>query len=68
MSEFVPLGWVCARCGRVWAPGVKVCECAGEGSAAGERLATAGERLATAGGPVVWVESRTGDGGLGIGD
>lgn len=25
MSDHVPMGWVCPRCGRVWAPGLLSC-------------------------------------------
>lgn len=25
--EHVPLGWICPRCGHVWAPDVRECTC-----------------------------------------
>jgi uncharacterized OB-fold protein len=26
----IPLGWLCPRCGRIWAPDVRTCDCQAE--------------------------------------
>ena len=27
MNEHIPMGWLCPRCGHVWAPTVRECTC-----------------------------------------
>ena len=35
-SDHLPLGWICPRCGHVWAPDVRECTCAPEPEADNE--------------------------------
>jgi hypothetical protein len=33
--DHIPLGWICPRCGHVWAPDVRGCTCEPEDSSGG---------------------------------